>query len=259
MTQLPVALITGAARRLGREIALELAGAGYALVLHYRNSQEEAMQTASDCRAAGAPFVHLLQADLSDPHQRCGLIEDAFELCQRRPITLLVNNASLFEYDRANSFSPANLEAHLQSNYLAPVELTMALHKAYCTRGLPESAHVITLLDQKVFNLNTDYLSYTLAKLASQSSIRMLAQSCAPVLRVNAVAPGVTLLSGDMTPQKLQKARGIAALGQSSRAKDVAEAVRMLDAGRRITGQTLVVDGGQHLVPRGRDVAFMED
>lgn len=255
MSSVRVALVTGAARRLGRVIALELARAGYVVVLHYRSSESEARETAQLCMALGAPSAPVLQADLTNPAQRADLVERAFALVEQ-PITLLVNNASLFEYDQAQSFTPTAFDAHLQTNYLAPVELTLALYRAYRARALPGPAHVVTLLDQKVANLNTDYLSYTLAKLASQSSIRFLAQCCAPTLRVNAVAPGVTLLSGDMTESQLETARSVAALGESSSAIDIAHAICMLDFSPRITGQTLVVDGGQHLIPRARDVAF---
>lgn len=251
----PTALITGAAKRLGREIALELARAGYGLILHYRRSADEALDTATQCLELGASFATLIQADLNDPAQRAKLIPDAFEK-SKSTITLLINNASIFEYDCASSFTSESFLQHLQTNYVAPVEMTMAMHQAYRDRSITAIGHVVTLLDQKVFNLNSDYLSYTLAKLACQSSIRFLAQSCAPVLRVNAVAPGVTLLSGDMTEDDLRRARGIAALGQSSSAKDIAEIVRILDASKSVTGQTITVDGGQHLIPRARDVAF---
>jgi NAD(P)-dependent dehydrogenase (short-subunit alcohol dehydrogenase family) len=174
---------------------------------------------------------------------------------------LIVNNASLFAYDQAASFTPANFEQHLQTNFIAPVELTMALHRHHSQRQSPagqvmERGHVVTLLDQKLENLNTDYLSYTLAKLGSGASIRYLAQCCAPLLRVNAISPGVSLVSGDMTPAEFESAQKIAALGQSSTPQDIAMAVLMLDQAVAVTGQTLLVDGGQHLVPRERDVAF---
>jgi len=169
---------------------------------------------------------------------------------------LLVNNASLFEYDNAHSFAPERFEQHLQTNLIAPVELTMALHRHHSQQGGKRSGHVVTLLDQKLENLNVDYLSYTLAKLSSGASIRYLAQCCAPYLRVNAIGPGVTLVSGDMTPDEFERSQKIAALGKSSTPQDIAMAVLMLDEAVAVTGQTLLVDGGQHLVPRQRDVAF---
>jgi NAD(P)-dependent dehydrogenase (short-subunit alcohol dehydrogenase family) len=136
----------------------------------------------------------------------------------------------------------------------------MALHRHYLEQHSQaagtRAGHVVTLLDQKLENLNIDYLSYTLAKLGSGASIRYLAQCCAPHLRVNAISPGVTLLSGDMTPAEFERSQKIAALGQSSTPQDIAMAVLMLDDALAVTGQTLLVDGGQHLVPRQRDVAF---
>ncbi|MDO9165559.1 MAG: SDR family oxidoreductase [Rhodoferax sp.] len=247
-----IALVTGGAKRIGRAICLQLAARGYGLAIHYLTSRQEAEQTRADCLGAGAAFVDMVCGDLSDPHFRAGLIQQVTAAVGR--IDLLVNSASLFEYDEASSFTPERFAAHLQSNYLAPVELTMALHRQALEAA--GQAHVVTLLDQKVFNLNTDYVSYTLAKLASHASIRYLAQCCAPALRVNAIAPGVTLVSGDMSATDFDKAHGVAALGRSSTPEDIAASVFFLDASDAITGQTLAVDGGQHLVPRGRDVAF---
>lgn len=250
----PIAVITGGAARLGRAICLRLASEGYELLIHYRHNKDAAMATRADCLAAGAPVVNTLHADLSDQGARDQFIDAAIGLAG--PISLLVNNASLFEYDDANTFSAARLDEHLKTNYLAPVELTMALHRRAMAVKSGRAAHVVTLLDQKVLNLNTDYMTYTLAKLASHSSIRYLAQCCAPVLRVNAIAPGVTLVSGQMNANEFKQAHQVAALGQSSTPEDIANAVLLLERSPAMTGQTLVVDGGQHLIPRGRDVAF---
>jgi NAD(P)-dependent dehydrogenase (short-subunit alcohol dehydrogenase family) len=199
-----------------------------------------------------------VRADLAVAADRATLVDAVLRLTG--DLHLIVNNASLFAYDQAASFTPANFEQHLQTNFIAPVELTMALHRHYLEQhsqaaGM-RSGHVVTLLDQKLQNLNIDYLSYTLAKLGSGASIRYLAQCCAPLLRVNAISPGVSLVSGDMTPAEFESAQKIAALGQSSTPQDIAMAVLMLDQAVAVTGQTLLVDGGQHLVPRQRDVAF---
>lgn len=248
-----VALVTGGAKRIGRSICEALASAGYGLVIHYLTSHNEAVDTRDACLALGSPEVVLHRGDLASPGGRDSLLSVALEKFGR--VDLLVNSASAFIYDDVNSFSAESLQFHLQTNYLAPVELTMALYGACSQEGLSGS-HVVTLLDQKVYNLNTDYVTYTLAKLASHSSIRFLAQCCAPVLRVNAVAPGVTFVSGEMSQVEFEDAHRIAALGRSSTPQDIADAVLMLDRSRAVTGQTIVVDGGQHLVPRPRDVAF---
>ena len=252
-----VSLVTGGAQRLGREICLALAGRGDTVVVHYKGSDKEAARTRDDCLAAGAAAAFIVQADLADKAERASLVDAVLRLTGE--LHLLVNNASLFEYDNALSFEPARFEQHLQTNLIAPVELTMALHR-HCLQQDGQqgvrAGHVVTLLDQKLENLNIDYLSYTLAKLSSGASIRYLAQCCAPYLRVNAIGPGVTLVSGDMTPAEFERSQKIAALGQSSTPQDIAMAVLMLDRAVAVTGQTLLVDGGQHLVPRGRDVAF---
>ena len=254
-----VSLVTGGAQRLGRQICLALAERSDTVVIHYKTSAQEAARTRDDCLAAGAAAAFTVRADLAATADRATLVDAVLRLTG--DLHLIVNNASLFEYDQAASFSPANFEQHLQTNFIAPVELTMALHRHHSQRQAPagpvmERGHVVTLLDQKLENLNTDYLSYTLAKLGSGASIRYLAQCCAPYLRVNAIGPGVTLVSGDMTPAEFERSQKIAALGQSSTPQDIAMAVLMLDQAVAVTGQTLLVDGGQHLVPRERDVAF---
>ena len=249
-----IALVTGGAKRIGRAICLRLASQGYGVVIHYWKSKDDASKTRDDCLAAGAIFAETVCGDLSSSIVRASLIDIVTE--RVGPVNLLINSASLFEYDDASSFSSHRFSEHLQTNYMVPVELTMALHKKMLETKSSSQAHVVTLLDQKVFNLNTDYMTYTLAKLASHSSIRYLAQCCAPMLRVNAIAPGLTLVSGEMSSDYFIKAHAIAALGHSSSAEDIASAVLLLDASSAITGQTIVVDGGQHLVPRGRDIAF---
>ena len=254
-----VSLVTGGAQRLGRQICLALAERGDTVVIHYKTSAQEAARTRDDCLAAGALAAFTVRADLAAAADRATLVDAVLRLTG--DLHLIVNNASLFEYDQAASFTPASFEQHLQTNFIAPVELTMALHRHHSQRQAPagqvmERGHVVTLLDQKLENLNTDYLSYTLAKLGSGASIRYLAQCCAPLLRVNAISPGVSLVSGDMTLAEFERAQKIAALGQSSTPQDIAMAVLMLDQAIAVTGQTLLVDGGQHMVPRQRDVDF---
>lgn len=239
---------------MGREIALGLARKKYAVVIHYFTSLKDAEYTQRLCLAAGAPDAPLVVCDLEDATARRELIGQVTQ--QFGDIDLLVNNASRFDYDQPATYTHERLHRHLQTNYLAPLELTMDLYAA--AQQSRRTAHVVTLLDQKVQNLNTDYMSYTCAKLASESSIRYLAQCCAPTLRVNAISPGVTLVSGEMSAKDFDQAKTIAALGHSSTPEDIVNAILMLDNARAVTGQNLMVDGGQHLVPRARDVAFKE-
>lgn len=248
--------MTGGAKRVGKAICEHLASEGYSVLVHYRNSRYEAVATRDACIALGASVAEVIHCDLSDPQQRSTLIARAVDSVGC--VDLLVNSASMFEYDTADSFGACVWDAHLQSNYIAPVELTMELYRWRATFGGTDKAHVVTVLDQKILNLNTDYMSYTLSKLASQSSIRYLAQCCATHLRVNAVAPGVTMISGDMNEQDFKQAHGIAALGSSNTPEDIARTIVMLDQLQAVTGQTIAVDGGQHLVPRARDVAFKD-
>jgi NAD(P)-dependent dehydrogenase (short-subunit alcohol dehydrogenase family) len=166
----------------------------------------------------------------------------------------VVNTASLFEYDDAAAFSVARLDAHMHANLAAPVMLARALHAM-----TPDGAQavVVNLLDQKLFNLNPDFLSYTLSKAALHAATAMLAQALAPKLRVVGVAPGISLVSGDQTEAGFAKAHAATPLGRSSTPQDVAAAVCFVAASPAITGTTLVVDGGQHLVPLQRDVMFL--
>lgn len=252
----PCVLVTGAARRIGRAIALRYAAEGWAVALHYRNSEAEAHRVRDELLAAGAPAVHLVQADLAQQPDRRRLIEEVLAAAGR--LDALVNSAAAFDYDTALDATAAGLERHLQTNFVAPTELTLLWAQARERENLEGAGLVVTLLDQKLENLNPDYCTYTLSKLAAGASIRFLAQTCAPWLRVNAVSPGVTLPSEDMADSLFQKASTVAALGRSSRPEDIAQAVWSLQAMSAVTGQTLVVDGGQHLVPRRRDVAFAE-
>lgn len=248
----PVALVTGAGKRIGRVVALTLAGQGYDVAIHFRSSRSEAEAVREECDGIGGKAI-TVRCDLGNRGERAGLV-GRVSASMGRQVKLLVNSAALFDYDTADSYEAASLERHVDVNFVAVTDLTMqafALHKASGTQG-----HVVTLLDQKVDNLNPDYLSYTLSKLATRASIRMLAQSCAPYLRVNAISPGVTLLSGDMAEPEFEKAHKVAALGKSSTPTDIAQAICMLERARAITGQTIAVDGGQHLVPLARDVAF---
>ncbi|HEU4621942.1 MAG TPA: SDR family oxidoreductase [Burkholderiaceae bacterium] len=243
-------LVTGAARRLGREIALDLARAGFDIAVHYRGSREDAQATVDDIRALGRRAA-LLQADLAQESEARSLVRRA--VAALGPLHALVNNASLFDYDEASSFTYARLDAHMHANLGAPVVLAHALHEA--TRE-GECACVVNLLDQKLWNPNPDFLSYSCSKFALEGATRMLALALAPRVRVVGVAPGVTLVSGDMSEAGLAEARTRTPLGRSSMPEDIAHAVRFAITNPAVTGTTLIVDGGQHCWPSERDVMF---
>ncbi len=245
-----VALVTGASRRIGRAISLGLAADGWNLALHFHRSQTEADALAAEISALGAQAVPV-SCDLGNADQVSGLIAE----CERRlgTPTCLVNNAALFEYDDLASLEPVKWRRHLDVNLLAP----LLLAKAFAAR-IPDGATgcIVNLLDQKVFNLNPDFLSYTIAKIGLEGATRVLAMALAPKVRVCGVAPGITLVSGEQTADGFARAHRLAPLGHSSNVEDIAGAVRFVVNAGALTGTTIVVDGGQHLWPSRRDVQF---
>jgi len=251
-------LVTGAARRLGREIALALAAAGWRVAVHYRGSREDALRTAADC-AALTPGSAVFDADFHDEAAVRALLPRVAETLGA--VDAVVNSASLFEHDDAASFGFTALEKHLRSNTAAPILLAQALHAHLATRGgaqaRPPQGVVVNLLDQKLWNPNPDFLSYTLSKAALESATTLLAQALAPRVRVVGVAPGLTLTSHMLSDEKFRELHRQSPLGRSSTPEDVAGAVRFALENRSITGTTLLVDGGQHLMRFERDFSLM--
>lgn len=255
-----VALVTGAAKRLGREIALDLARHGWDIALHFRHSFAEAQDTAAELRELGAR-AHLLQADLADEAACRALLPLAVAALDQ--VDAVVNSASTFEYDNAARFSYALLEQHLRANTAPAIVLAQALAEHLQTRDSQGDAHnprgaVVNLLDQKLWNPNPDFLSYTLSKAALEAATTLLAQSLAPQVRVAGVAPGLTLTSEWLQGEAFEAAHRLSPLGQSSTAADVARSVRFVLETESITGTTLLVDGGQHLMRLPRDFSMMK-
>lgn len=246
-----VALVTGATKRIGRTIALALAQHGWDVAVHYNRSANEAMTLVREIEALGRRAL-ALQCELADEQAVQALLPQAIQTLGC--VNCVVNNASLFARDEAADFSLTKLDAHMHTNLAAPVLLAQALYAA-----MPEGEQgvVVNLLDQKLFNLNPDYLSYTLSKAALHTATTMLAQALAPKVRVVGVAPGITLISGDQTPEGFAKAHGKTPLGRSSMPEDVAATVCFVAESPAITGTTILVDGGQHLIPLQRDVMFI--
>lgn len=249
--QQKVALVTGGARRIGRVIALALARHGWDVAVHYRYSEIDALNTVRDIEAVGRRSV-ALYCDLTSEKAVGDLVERAASALGR--VSCVVNNASVFEYDSVADFSAGALDFHMRTNLTAPILLTRALH-----RMTPDGAQsvVINLLDQKLDNLNPSFLSYTLSKAALNTATTMLAQELAPKLRVVGIAPGITLVSGDQTETEFALAHKITPLGQSSTPEDIASTVCFLVDSTAITGTTIVVDGGQHLIPLSQDAMFV--
>ncbi|QJW85251.1 SDR family oxidoreductase [Ramlibacter terrae] len=244
-------LVTGAARRLGRAIALELAAAGWQVAVHYRGSEAEARQTVADC-AAHAP-AQAFRADLSDEAAVRALVPEVAQ--HFGSLDAVVNNASVFEHDAIGSFSHAKLATHIATNTAAPILLARALHAHLQSRS--GSGAAVNLLDQKLWNPNPDFLSYTLSKAALEAATTLLAQALAPRLRVVGVAPGLTLTSHMLSQEKFEALHKLSPLGRSSTPEDVAKTVRFALENASITGTTLLVDGGQHLMKFDRDFSLM--
>lgn len=250
-----VALVTGSARRIGKEIALALAAEGWDIVVHYGLSAADAADTVAAIEALGQR-AWSIQCDLADETAVRALLPGAVALCGAGSrISCLVNNAALFDYDGAADFSVAKLDRHMHTNLAAPILLTQALHAA-TAEGM--QAVSINLLDQKLFNLNPDFLSYTLSKSALRDAIPMLAMALAPKVRVVGIAPGLTLISHLQSIEEFDAAHTLSPLGQSSQPGEVAAAVVFAASNRAFNGATMLIDAGQHLLPLSRDFSFIK-
>jgi NAD(P)-dependent dehydrogenase (short-subunit alcohol dehydrogenase family) len=250
----PTVLITGAAKRLGREIALTLAKAGWRVAVHYRDSVEDASKTVADCRrlaGASASF----RANLASETAVRNLLPTVIE--EFGHVDALVNSASTFEHDTAATFTFAALEKHVRSNAGAAILLSYALFDHLKMQGDAARGTIINLLDQKLWNPNPDFMSYTLSKAALEAANTMLAIELAPRMRVVGVAPGLTLTSHMLSPEKFDMLHKMSPLGHSSTATDVATTVAFALSNNSITGTTLLVDGGQHLMKFERDFSLM--
>jgi NAD(P)-dependent dehydrogenase (short-subunit alcohol dehydrogenase family) len=254
-------LVTGAAKRLGREIALTLARSGWRVAVHYRDSLEDARQTAADC-AAITPGAAIFRANLDDETAVRKLLPTVVKAFGK--VHAVVNSASTFEHDTASSFSFTAMEKHMRSNTGAAILLSQALHEhitqrnaAPATAAIPINGAVVNMLDQKLWNQNPDFFSYTLSKAALEGATTMLAMALSPLVRVVGVAPGLTLTSHLLSAEKFSALHKLAPLGHSSTPQDVASAVLFALQNQSITGTTLLVDGGQHLMRFERDFSLM--
>lgn len=245
-------LITGAARRIGAAIARCLAARGHGVVIHYRNSAQEAKALLAGIVAQGGRGASC-QADLDRPDEAEALIDRA-SAALGEPLIALVNNASLFAFDRAADVTPEALERHFRTNLLAPVLLAKHL-----VRQLPQGRQgaIVNLLDQKLVNPNPDFFSYSLTRYALAGATTMMAQEFAGRCRVNAVAPGLTLPSGGQSEEEFRETGKANLLGRLSSPGHVADAVAMLLTSPAVNGQCIWVDGGQRFLNQPRDVMFM--
>ncbi len=243
-------LVTGAGRRIGRAIALALAEDGWAVALHYNRSGNAARDGVGEIEAAGGRAV-ALSADLADVEETQTLVPAARAAFGR--LDAVVNNASLFEQDKATDFDPALFDLHMAINARAPALLTRDLANALPGDG---AGCVVNVLDQKLWNMNPDFLSYTISKLALLGFTRTMAMALDPRLRVCGVAPGLTLPSGGQTQAHFEAIHERTPLGRGSTPADVAAAVRFVLASPALNGVTVMADGGQHLDASPFDVLF---
>ena len=247
-----VVLVTGAAKRLGREIALALAKSGWQVAVHYRGSHDDALETVAQCQALTGRSA-AFDANLNQEDAVRGLLPRV--VAHFGQVDAVVNSAALFDHDDASSFSFERMAQHLQANTGAPILLAQALHKHLQTRGA--QGVVVNMLDQKLWNQNPDFLSYTLSKAALEAANTMLAMGLAPTVRVVGVAPGLTLTSHMLSDDKFAALHKLSPLGRSSTPADVAATVLFALTNSSITGTTLLVDGGQHLMRFERDFSLM--
>ena len=250
-------LVTGSAKRLGREIALALARAGWQVAVHYRDSLEDARRTSIECTELSGNSA-TFRANLGNEAAVRNLLPRV--IAHFGHLDAVVNSASTFEHDGAASFSFAAMEKHMRSNAGAAILLAQALHshvQEQRAAGQAARGAVVNLLDQKLWNQNPDFFSYTLSKAALEAATTMLALALAPSVRVVGVAPGLTLTSALLSDEQFQARHKLALLDQSSTPQDVASTVRFALDNGSITGTTLVVDGGQHLMRFERDFSLM--
>ncbi len=241
------ALVTGGARRIGRAIVLALAARGHDVAIHHRDSAEDAASLAEEVRALGRRAA-VLSADLTDETETRALVPEAVEALG--PLSILINNASVFEDDRVGGLSRETWDLHIETNLRAPIVLAEAF-----AEQAPEVACIVNLLDQRVLKPDPRFFSYALSRNGLWWATRTLAQALAPRIRVNGVGPGPTLASIHQSEAQFAAEQAAMPLGHGPSPEDIAGAVVYLVDARSVTGQMIAVDGGQHLAWRTPDIA----
>ena len=246
-----VALVTGAARRIGRALAVEAARAGFDVAVHHRQSPDEAEETAALVRAEGRQAL-TLDGDLTTA--------DAAHLIARAealgPVTLLVNNASMFLDDRFQTARAEDIDLQMATNLRAPVFLSQAFARQLSDG---EEGNIISIIDQRVWKLNPRFFSYTTSKSGLWTATRTLAQALAPRIRVNAIGPGPALPSARMDQAEFDKQAKLTLLGRGTSPEEISAAVKFILSQPSLTGQMIALDGGQHLVWQTPDVVEVNE
>jgi len=256
------ALVTGAGARLGRAMAIYLGSRGYDVAVHYAKSAQGAEDTAATIRDGGR-HAATLQADLLSEDDTQALLPAAADALGG-PITCLVNNASIFEYDRIDTATRDSWDRHMDSNLRAPFVLTQAL-AAQIPPALTDDAGeplaqglVVNMIDQRVRKLTPEFMSYTIAKMGLWALTRTAAQGLAPDIRVNAIGPGPTLQGGRQSDSHFQRQRQATVMGRGASPQDITAALGYLLDAPAVTGQLICIDGGQHLAWKTPDVLGVE-
>lgn len=256
------ALVTGAGRRIGRALALDLAAQGWAVAVHYNTSADDAAAVVAEAQAMGAQAV-AVGADLLDHAATAALVPMAAEALGR-PLTLLVNNASIFEHDTLATATRASWDRHIDSNLWAPFLLTQAFaaqtpEVGQDAEGLPvATACVVNMIDQRVHKLTPEFMTYTIAKMGLWAFTRTAAQALAPRIRVNAIGPGPTLQGTRQSAEHFARQRAATLLERGANPGDMVAALRYILSADALTGQMLALDGGQHLAWQTPDVLGVE-
>jgi NAD(P)-dependent dehydrogenase (short-subunit alcohol dehydrogenase family) len=242
------ALITGSAKRIGRQLALDLADAGYDIAVHCNASRYEAEEVAGLIRAKGRRAT-IVQGDLARVDVPERLIAEA--VVALGSLTVLINNASIFEPDEVGSITAESWAQHQDTNLRSPVLLSQSFAKV-----LPQGAqgNIINIIDQRVWKLNPKFFSYTNSKSGLWAATRTLAQALAPHIRVNAIGPGPALPSARMDQAEFDKQARLTLLGRGTSPKEISAAVQFILSQPSLTGQMIALDGGQHLVWQTPDV-----
>jgi len=239
--QIKTALVTGAGRRIGRQIALDLARDGWSVAVHYVSSDDEAQHVVDEIIGMGGKAV-IVEGDLGQAEVLQKIIDDSVHALGA--LTLLVNNASLFEYDEIGAMSIADWDQHIDVNLRAPVFLAQSF-AAQLPKG--QKGNIINLIDQRVWRLTPAFFSYTISKSALWTATQTLAQALAPDIRVNAIGPGPALPSARMQLSEFEKQCKLMPLEVGTNPQEISSALAFILSAPAMTGQMIALDGGQHL------------
>lgn len=255
------ALVTGAGKRLGRAMALYLAGRGHDVAVHYASSAAEADSVVAEIRAMGRR-AQAFRADLLVEAETQALIPAATEALG--PLTVLVNNASIFEYDRIQTSTRESWDRHIESNLRAPYVLTQAFARQ-CPEAVTDEAGeplaqglIVNMIDQRILKLTPEFSTYTIAKMGLWALTRTAAQGLAPHIRVNAIGPGPTLQGSRQSDSHFARQRAATVLARGANPADITAALGFFLDSPGVTGQFLAIDGGQHLAWQTPDVLGVE-